>query len=73
MGHLRGAGLYPNIGAPVFNINGSYKHGGNISSTDIFSISGIVGTTYYTTDGRDPRLPMTSEVTGTSIVSRSSP
>ncbi|MHC4745540.1 MAG: LamG-like jellyroll fold domain-containing protein, partial [Planctomycetota bacterium] len=40
---------------------------------DSFSMTGVVGTTYYTTDGSDPRLPMTSEVTGTTLVSRDMP
>jgi len=56
LGFLRGAGLYPNVDAPVFNINGSYQHGGQISSTDAVSMTAPSGTIYYTFDGSDPRL-----------------
>jgi hypothetical protein len=48
------------FGAPVFNVNGSYKFGGYVTTSDSFTIidpcsSG--GTIYYTTDGSDPRMP----------------
>ena len=44
--------------APTFNVNGSYQHGGYVSTSDIISISKLgSGTIYYTTDGNDPRLP----------------
>lgn len=47
------------FGYPVFNINGSYHHGGYVSSGDNFTItqSTASGTLYYTTDGSDPRVP----------------
>jgi hypothetical protein len=48
------------FGAPVFNVNGSYKFGGYVSSGDNFTITdpcGSGGTIYYTTDGSDPRTP----------------
>jgi hypothetical protein len=61
LSQLRSASLYPNINAPVFYINGSYKHGGHISSSDVFTITGAPGTVYYTTDGSDPRMPVTSQ------------
>jgi len=54
---LRGAGLYPNVDAPVFYINGLYQHGGHILPTDSFSMTAKTGTTYYTLDGTDPRTP----------------
>lgn len=51
-------GLFDYIG-PEFNINGSYKHGGNVSVGDELSISNpyAFGTIYYTVDGNDPRVP----------------
>jgi len=57
---FKNAGLYPSIDAPVFRINGSYRHGGHISSADSFSITAGAGTIYYTIDGNDPRVPVTS-------------
>ncbi|MFZ2148458.1 MAG: lamin tail domain-containing protein, partial [Sedimentisphaerales bacterium] len=60
LGWLRNAGLYPNIDAPVFRINGSYKHGGQILPAHRFSMTATTGTIYYTLDGSDPRLPQTS-------------
>jgi len=60
LGHFRSAGLYPSIDAPVFRINGAYRHGGHISSSDSFSITGS-GTIYYTTDGNDPHVPVVAQ------------
>jgi hypothetical protein len=62
---LRNRGLYPSIDAPVFGINGSYKHGGRISPTDRFSMTATTGTIYYTLDGSDPRLLRASPEAGT--------
>jgi hypothetical protein len=47
------------LGAPVFNINGSYQHGGYISTGDILTITNPndSGTIYYTLDGTDPGVP----------------
>ncbi|MGA2172579.1 MAG: lamin tail domain-containing protein, partial [Sedimentisphaerales bacterium] len=54
-------GLYDrSFGAPVFNVNGSYKFGGYVSSSDSFTMTDPCssgGTIYYTTDGSDPRTP----------------
>jgi len=57
MGQLRGAGLYPSVDPPAFNINGRAQHGGQIPSTHVLSITAPIGTIYYTTDGKDPRVP----------------
>jgi hypothetical protein len=54
---LKNAGLYPAVDASVFNINGSYQHGGHIISTDRFTMTAPTGTIYYTVDGSDPRVP----------------
>ncbi|MBP8305396.1 MAG: CotH kinase family protein, partial [Phycisphaerae bacterium] len=57
---LKTGGLYPAVGAPVFQVNGSYRHGGQVASTDTFSITvppGTTGKIYYTLDGTDPRVP----------------
>jgi len=52
---LRSRGLYPNIDAPKFRINGSYKHGGQITPNARLTMS-ATGTIWYTLDGTDPRL-----------------
>jgi hypothetical protein len=53
-------GLYNlSLGAPVFNVNGGYKYGGYVSTSDTFTLADPCssgGTIYYTTDGSDPRL-----------------
>ncbi|MDP6547120.1 MAG: lamin tail domain-containing protein, partial [Phycisphaerae bacterium] len=54
---LKTAGLYPNVVAPSFRINGSYQHGGAIDLGDRLSINASGGTIYYTLDGTDPATP----------------
>ncbi|MHC4499480.1 MAG: CotH kinase family protein, partial [Planctomycetota bacterium] len=63
---LRNANLYPDVNAPEFKINGEYQHGGQVSSGDLLSMIDYTGTTYYTIDGNDPRLPATGAPPGTS-------
>ncbi|MBA7486265.1 hypothetical protein ES707_21821 [subsurface metagenome] len=51
------APLWPDFNAPVFSVNGTPQHGGQISSDDLLSMSATTaGTIYYTLDGNDPRL-----------------
>ncbi|MDP6547104.1 MAG: lamin tail domain-containing protein, partial [Phycisphaerae bacterium] len=52
---VRGVGWYPNVDATMYKINGSYKHGGLISSGSQLSMTTGSGTIYYTFDGTDPR------------------
>ncbi|MBP8303516.1 MAG: lamin tail domain-containing protein [Phycisphaerae bacterium] len=69
--YLKGAGLYPSLGAPIFNVNGSYRHGGQVASTDTFSMAapaGTLGKIYYTLDGSDPRLPYTGDPSGLTAI-----
>ena len=35
---LQGAGLYPQLDAPAFHVNGHYQHGGRIMPTDAISM-----------------------------------
>jgi len=58
---FRARGWYPNIEAPVFHVNGSYQHSGNISADDLFSMTAPKGRILYTLDGTDPRLSGTSQ------------
>ncbi|MCP4609147.1 MAG: hypothetical protein GY845_10590, partial [Planctomycetes bacterium] len=57
---VKSRGWYPNVIAPVFHINGSYKHGGLILPSARFSMTATTGQIYYTVDGSDPRLPQIS-------------
>ena len=53
---MRLRGLYPNVDAPEFEINGTAQHGGVMEAGDLLSVDGPVDrTVYYTTDGSDPR------------------
>ncbi|MBN1518386.1 lamin tail domain-containing protein [Candidatus Sumerlaeota bacterium] len=67
---LRSCGLYPDVDAPVFNINGSYQHGGEISSGDLLTMDNLNagGTIYYTLDGTDPRSLPSGNVDATVLV-----
>ena len=47
--------LFPSLAAPIFNVNGSPQHGGEIPSGGVLTLTGA-GTLYYMTDGSDPRL-----------------
>jgi hypothetical protein len=52
----KNAGLYPNVDAPSFNINGLSQHGGLVDLGDLLTIDGPAGVEiYYTLDGSDPR------------------
>ena len=52
--------LYPNVEAPVFNINGSYRHGGYVPDDASLTMTNPNGpsTIWYTLDGTDPRAPI---------------
>ena len=58
---LREKNWYPDLDAPIFNINDSYQHGGDISAGDALTLenSDAIGEIYYTLDGTDPRSPGT--------------
>jgi hypothetical protein len=63
LGQFRSAGLYPNLDAPVFHIDGAPQHGGRILSTDNLTMQ-AGSTIYYTLDGSDPRVPTIEALTG---------
>jgi|GEM_PF-325120 len=54
LGQIKAAGLYPNVDAPSFNINGSHQHGGMIDLGGELTIDAPAGEIYYTLDGSDP-------------------
>ena len=47
---------FPNTDAPIFLVNGSSQHGGEIPTGGTLAITATSGTIYYTIDGSDPRL-----------------
>jgi hypothetical protein len=59
--YFRSRGLYPTIDAPVFYINGFYKHGGLILKNNMLSMTATTVTILYSLDGSDPRSPGTSQ------------
>lgn len=52
----RQAGLYPDLDAPVFYVDGTPQLGGHVATTESLSMTGE-GALWYTLDGSDPRLP----------------
>lgn len=52
LSQFRSAGFYPSTEAPVYN-----QHGGAVLSGFNLTMSNSGGTTYYSLDGSDPRLP----------------
>ncbi|MBN1361469.1 MAG: CotH kinase family protein [Sedimentisphaerales bacterium] len=57
LGWLRNAGLYPDVDAPDFVVDGLRQHGGHVASGAAILMSASAGTIWYTLDGRDPREP----------------
>lgn len=47
------------VGAPVFQVNGAYQHGGYAETGDLLTLvnPSPSGTIYYTLDGTDPAVP----------------
>ncbi|MGB2806208.1 MAG: LamG-like jellyroll fold domain-containing protein, partial [Sedimentisphaerales bacterium] len=63
---MRSVNMFPYLDAPVFNINGSYQHGGEVSAGDVLTMDNPPsGTIYYTIDGSDPRQPVSGNAIGT--------
>jgi len=48
--------------APIFEVDNSPQHGGQINPTADVGFTNAPGTVYYTTDGSDPRVPATGGV-----------
>jgi hypothetical protein len=63
--------------APIFNINGSYRHGGYTSAGDVLTVTNPnnSGTIYLTTDGTDPAVSGESpqQVIDTTLVAENAP
>ncbi len=65
LGWLKSNKLYPDVNAPVFNIDGVYQHGGHTPDGAVLSMQAATGTIWYTVDGSDPRLPASTVSTST--------
>ncbi|NIS49811.1 MAG: hypothetical protein GWN94_01635, partial [Phycisphaerae bacterium] len=59
---LKGRDFYPDVNAPVFS-----RHGGWDPTGFNISMSSSSGTIYYTTDGNDPRVPISQSSPGSEI------
>jgi hypothetical protein len=59
---FRNAGLYPSLSAPVFS-----PHGGVINGSLTLNMSVTNAAIYYTTNGSDPRVPLTGAVAAGAI------
>jgi len=55
-------GLYSVMEAPSFYVNSVPQQGGHIAATDTLTLNAPLGTIWYTLDGSDPRLPLTSSM-----------
>jgi VCBS repeat-containing protein len=53
---FRDNGLFPNVGAPQYLINGVLRNSGEVLPGDVLRLAAGSGLVYYTTDGSDPRL-----------------
>ncbi len=62
----REAGYYPNLDPPLFSQEGSLVEGG-FTLTMTLSSRSKGGAIYYTTDGSDPRLPVTGAVAPSAV------
>lgn len=69
---LKSRGWFPNVDPPVFRINGGIRHGGEIQSGDLLTMSPTSGTIWYTLDGSDPRTPTASDSTISVLVPENS-
>lgn len=56
IGLLQTRGLYPNTGAPEYEIDGTPQHGGPTLTGAQLGMTAPSGTIYYTLDGSDPRM-----------------
>jgi hypothetical protein len=52
--HLKNAGWFPSVSAPLFKVNNVPFNGGNVPANSQLSMSATQGTVYFTTDGSDP-------------------
>jgi hypothetical protein len=59
---LRDVGLYPNVVAPAFS-----QHGGSVPAGFLLSMAVPSGVIYFTTDGSDPRVPISGAVSPNAI------
>ncbi|MBN1507030.1 MAG: lamin tail domain-containing protein [Sedimentisphaerales bacterium] len=64
---LQAAGLYPDVGAPSFVVNGTPGYTGPVPSGSLLTMTTAGGQIYYTLDGSDPRIPIPKSAPGQSV------
>jgi len=64
---LRAAGLYPEVDAPTFAINGIPGYTSPIASGSLLAMTANSGQIFYTVDGNDPRIPVARSAPGESV------
>ncbi len=68
LSQFKSMGLYPNVEAPVFHIDGTYQHGGYVADRASLTMTTSAATIWYTLDGSDPRTPGSPGSTGEELV-----
>lgn len=68
MQQYRSAGLYPNVAAPVFYVDGLRQHGRVAATGSELSLREADGMIWYTLDSGDPRLPEGAEAASPSLL-----
>lgn len=63
---LQAAGLYPEVNAPVFVVNGMPGYAGSVPSGSLLGMTTNSGQIFYTLDGSDPRIPIAKSAPGKS-------
>jgi hypothetical protein len=64
---IRAAGLYPEVEAPSFIVNGTPASAGPVSSGSLLAMTAGSGQIFYTLDDSDPRIPIAKSAPGESV------
>jgi len=67
LAQMRSAGLYPDVDAPVFIVNGIPSYTGPVASGSLLAMTAPAGQIFYTLDGSEPRIPVAQSAPGGSV------
>ncbi|MBN1362474.1 MAG: lamin tail domain-containing protein [Sedimentisphaerales bacterium] len=71
---FKSMGLYPNVEAPAFHVDGVLRHGGQMRADDRLTMPAVAGVIWYTLDGTDPRTPAaTGSINETELIAEDAP